>query len=216
LHFGVPQSVVIENGPGWINSDRYQIDALAEDTPAKEMMNGPMLQALLEDRFHLKLHRETRELPAYALTVAKGGLKLQPYEEGSCVPWDMTKNPTPPLGGPQMPCSFPIPGSKRRGGPTLQVLELHGTSLDEFSRMLLSLILDRPVIDKTGVNARFDIHLEFAPLRALPGADPAILADDAGPSIFTALQEQLGLKLEPAKGPRDFLVIDHVERPSEN
>ncbi len=115
--------------------------------------------------------------------------------------------------GTQLPSSY---GCKRRGGPTLQVLELHGTSLDEFSRMLLSLILDRPVIDKTGVNARFDIHLEFAPLRALPGADPAILADDAGPSIFTALQEQLGLKLEPAKGPRDFLVIDHVERPSEN
>ena len=103
-------------------------------------------------------------------------------------------------------------------------LQAQGTTLDGFSR-LLHLVLDRPVVDKTGIKARFDFYLEFAedettPKLALPpGGDPGVPAaapsDPGAPSIFTAIQ-QLGLKLEPAKGPREFLVIDHVERPSEN
>ena len=78
----------VDGGPAWINSDRYQITAKAEGTPGMEMMRGPMLQALLEDRFKLKIRRESREVPAYAMTVAKGGPKLKPFEEGSCVPFN--------------------------------------------------------------------------------------------------------------------------------
>jgi hypothetical protein len=84
-------SVSVEGGPGWINSERYQVDAKAEGSQSQGMMHGPMLQALLEDRFKLKIHRETREAPAYALTVAKGGPKLHPFKEGSCVPLDLDK-----------------------------------------------------------------------------------------------------------------------------
>ena len=94
--------------------------------------------------------------------------------------------------------------------------------VDEFSRIFLNGALDRPVIDKTGITGRFDFHLEYAPDQAtprfLPGGDvpDAAPSDPPGPSIFTAVQAQLGLKLEPAKGPGEFLVIDSVVRPSDN
>ena len=102
-------------------------------------------------------------------------------------------------------------------------MDAQGSTLTEFSQ-LLGLVLDRPVIDKTGIAGKFDIHLEFAADAAtpkfLPGGDMARFAgaasDRTGVSIFTAIQQHLGLKLEPAKGPREFLVIDHVERPTEN
>lgn len=100
-------------------------------------------------------------------------------------------------------------------------MDAEGSTLSDFSK-LLNLILDRPVIDKTGIAGRFDIYLEFSSDQVTPGLlglapdAPATASDPTGPTIFTAIQEQLGLKLEPAKGPVEFLVIDHVERPSEN
>jgi uncharacterized protein (TIGR03435 family) len=103
-------------------------------------------------------------------------------------------------------------------GPSL---DAERTTLSEFSK-LLNLALDRPVIDKTGLAGRFDIHLEFAADQATPGLhglvpdSPAATSDPSGPTIFTAIQEQLGLKLESTKGPVELLVIDHIERPSEN
>jgi uncharacterized protein (TIGR03435 family) len=81
----------ISGGPSWVDSERYEINAKAEGSPRTETMNGPMLQALLEDRFKLRAHRETREVPVYLLTVAKGGIKLQKVDEGSCVPLDMDR-----------------------------------------------------------------------------------------------------------------------------
>jgi uncharacterized protein (TIGR03435 family) len=86
----------LEGGPAWIGSDRYQINAKSETPAGKDLMNGPMLQALLEDRFQLRIHRETSEVPIYALTVAKGGLKLQPMDGGSCTPVDLTQWSVPP------------------------------------------------------------------------------------------------------------------------
>jgi uncharacterized protein (TIGR03435 family) len=86
FHLGYVDRVPIEGGPGWINSERYDINAKAEGTPGEGMMQGPMLQALLERRFKLKVHRETKEGAAYAITVAKSGAKLQPFKEGSCTP----------------------------------------------------------------------------------------------------------------------------------
>ena len=167
----------LSGGPGWITSERYDIDAQAQGNPGMDIMRGPMLLALLEDRFKLKTHRETREVPVYALTVTDDGPKLQPPSGNS-----------------------------------------RGASLDEFSKLLHS-ALDRPVIDRTGIAGRFDFHLEFAPDETTPrplgggrGGGPR----PAGPTIFTAIQEQLGLKLEPADGPVEFVVIDRVEKPAEN
>jgi uncharacterized protein (TIGR03435 family) len=212
----VPAGPPISGGPAWIHSDLYQIDAKADGAASEEMMNGPMMQKLLEDRFQLKIRRETREVPVYALTVAKGGPKLQLFKKGSCIPVDFAKGFQPPPG--HNNCIARV-GPK---GPNVS-LEALAASLDYFSK-LLGLAVDRPVIDKTGITGLFDFHLVFAKdeitPRFLPGGDmadlPAEPSDDpAGPTIFTAIQ-QFGLKLDPAKGPRDFLVVDRVERPTEN
>jgi uncharacterized protein (TIGR03435 family) len=201
----------ISGGPSWINTDRYTINAKAEGAPSRPMIMGPMLRALLEDRFQLKVRREIREVPVYNLTVARNGPKLKMAKEGTC--------PTP--GGPP---GVSCPGSvwfERKG---LNLIVDQQATLDDFVRMLIQR-LDRPVIDKTGIKGIFDFHLEFAPDTTLGnppgGGDPTAAPADApadlrGPSIFTALQEQLGLKLESTKGPGEVLVIDHVERPSEN
>jgi uncharacterized protein (TIGR03435 family) len=223
-HRGVPFSrLPISGGPAWINSERYTINARAEGTPSEGMMFGPMLQTLLEDRLKLRIHRESTEVPVYSLTIVKSGLKLQRAEEGSCTPRDLTKSPQPRLE----PGQKPFCGTARlvrRNGPNF-TWEVYAMNLDEFSKWL-NLSLDRLVIDKTGITGRFDFHLEFASDETTPGllpggGDPggtpgAAPLDPAGPSIFTALQQQLGLKLEPAKGPGESLVIDHVERPSKN
>ena len=209
----------ISGGPAWIDSDRYDINAKAQDSASREMMNGPMLQALLEDRFKLKTRRETREIPVYELTVAKGGPKLQSFKDGSCTPLDRTKALPPPRAPGQTPlCN----GMILLKGSSMGTANLQGTTLDEFSKSI-GLMLDRPIIDITGIAGRFDFRLEFALDQSTPGfflpgggAQVAGPSDPAGPSIFTAVQEQLGLKLEPAKGPREFLIINRVERPSEN
>ena len=212
----------IEGGPTWIHSDQFRINAKANGTPGREMISGPMLQTVLEDRFGLKIHRETREVPVYELTVAKTGAKLPLFKEGTCVHFPQLQvGETPPTLKPgQMPCMNVI---GLRNGPNMG-LKAEGENLEDFSN-LLSLALDRPVVDKTGIKGTFNIHLEFAvdesTPRFLPGADPQMQPapssnDPAGPSIFTAIQKELGLKLDAAKGPREFIVIDHVDRPSEN
>jgi uncharacterized protein (TIGR03435 family) len=212
-------SAQTSGGPAWVSSARYNLNTEAEDNASAETMQGPMLQALLEDRFQLKIHRETREIPVYALTVAKGGSKLQPVEPGSC-PAKMPSAETVALlqAGKALP---KFCGSTRFGR---KIADFHGMSVDEFSKNF-GRVLDRSVVDKTGIAGMFDFHLEFAPDQATPGLLPGgalrftdTPSDDppGGPSIFTAIEEQLGLRLEPAKGPGEFLVIDHVERPSEN
>ncbi len=193
----------LEGGPSWIDSERYQIQAKADGPQSRDMMTGPMLQALLEDRFQLKVHRDTREVPLYALTLAKSGLKLQPSDGGNCTPRDPAQTTLPPPAPGQKPWC----GLLRRAVTSHAIrIDLLGASMTQFSQGLGG---DRPVIDRTGIKDRFDFHVEFAP----ESADPS--DDLAAPSIFFALG-QLGLKLEAAKGPREFLVIDHVEKPSEN
>jgi uncharacterized protein (TIGR03435 family) len=209
-------SVPISGGPAWIDSDLYDIEAKAENNPSRETMTGPMLQALLEDRFRLKIHRETKEVPVYALTVGKNGPKLQAFKERSCAPNDPEK-PPPAAPGQTRPtlCGSYSIGLK---GANL-TLDVHRRTMTEFSRQLH---LDRPVIDKTGIAGLFDFHLEFASDGTTAGffppgfQVPAPSDSPSGPSIFTAVQEQLGLKLEPAKGSGELLVVDGVERPSEN
>ena len=171
-------------------------------------MQGPMLQALLEDRFKLKTHQETREVPVYALTVAKGGSKLKPFLEGSCTALPLTLT-RPPLQPGQQYCKAMV----RPQPPTVHA---EGATLTEFSK-LVALVFDRPVIDRTGIAGKFDIHLEFAVDESTPRLRLSDSDDSPrGVSIFTAIQQQLGLKLEAAKGPGEFLLIDRIERPSGN
>jgi uncharacterized protein (TIGR03435 family) len=207
-HLNPPGITPIQGGPAWIRSELYNINAKAEGSPGEGMMWGPMLQALLEDRFKLKIHRETREVPVYALTVAKGGSKLKPFTEGSCTALPLTL-PRPTLPPGQQYCNAFV----RVQQPSV---EAQGATLAEFSK-LVALVFDRPVIDRTGIAGKFDIHLEFAVDESTPKLRPSDPDDSArGVSIFTAIQQQLGLKLESAKGPGEFLVIDRVERPSGN
>ena len=204
--------IPIEGGPDWIHSETFEIDAKSDGHPTIVMMLGPMMQRILEDRFRLKIHRETRQGPVYELALGKGSPKLKPLQEGSCIPVAVG-HPLPALPDGQRRCRNLVgPGAVNFEGGTLSMLA-----------SLLALILDRPVIDKTGITNYFEIQLKFAPddsassrpATADPGAPAAVKAPDA-PGIFQAIQEQLGLKLVPAKGPLDVLVIDHVERPSEN
>jgi uncharacterized protein (TIGR03435 family) len=192
--------------PAWIGSAQYDIQAKAEADVSVKQMEGPMLQALLEDRFHLQVHRETRQLPVYELSVAKGGVKMKATEPGECVPYDVDATPpaAPAPGAPRtVYCGYPKAGV----AGTNRTLDGAGVTIAGPIANLSRLAVDRAIIDRTGLDAGYDLHLEWA-------ADA--LADGAGTSIFTALQEQLGLKLESAKGPVKVLVIDRVERASAN
>lgn len=199
----------VEGGPSWIYSDRYTIEATVNGVPSNAMMQGPMLQAILEDRFKVKVHTETREVPVYHVTVAPGGLKLRPFKPGTCVPINVHREEPvpPPLPQGQRYCdSFVTPK-----GSTLSI-HAEGSSVEEFVTLFLSTLsfAERRVIDRSGVTGLFDIELEFTPPRSAD--DPTA----AGVSIFTALREQLGLRLESARGQGQFLVIDSVEHPTEN
>jgi uncharacterized protein (TIGR03435 family) len=179
-------------------------------------MNGQLMRALLEDRFKLKVHHEAKEVPVYSLLVAKSGSHLTPFQVGSCTPVDLG---TVVGSRPDNPCRALI----RQRGPNL-ALEGKGVTLAEVAK-LLYLIVDRPVIDRTERHGRFDINVEFAPEQGSaafrpPGEvaapPPASDEEPTRPRIFTAFEKQLGLRLEPAKGPREYVVIDRVERPSKN
>lgn len=195
-----------------MHSERFDIDARSDGQPTLQMMQGPMMQAVLEERFKLKIRRENRQGPVYELTVGKGSPKLKPFQKGNCTPVTIGR-PLPQLAVDQRYCrnmAYP------RG------VNLEGGTLAMFAG-LPGMILDRPVIDKTGITDLFTIHLEFSPddltsppAAAIASGAPAPVAPPDAPGIFQAIQEQLGLKLVPAKGPLDLLVIDHVERPTAN
>jgi uncharacterized protein (TIGR03435 family) len=210
------RSFQISGGPGWINSDRWDIDAKAESdvNPQQTVL---MLQTLLEDRFKLAFHRETKDLPVYALVPAKNGLKLEPPKEDGCAASD-------PAGAPPRPGTLSCGRAMIMMGSTAK-LEGAKVPMAELVR-ILSNVLDRTIIDQTGFTGTFDVHLEFTPegLGGLPGSGapgvpmPETLPapDASSASIFTVLQEKLGLKLESTKGPVEVLVIDRVEKPTEN
>ena len=192
--YGFQRSEIV-GGPDWINTDWYEIDAKAADNAdrARVML---MLQSLLEDRFQMRVHRETRETPVYALVVDKNGSKLAAPKEGEC---PTTEAAAPPCG--QMRIS-PSPAGVRMEGSRVPISELV---------RVLAVAARQPVLDRTALSGLFDIRLQF--IDEPPGAPPS---DSPGPSVFAAVQEQLGLKLESAKGPVEFLVIDPVERPTAN
>jgi uncharacterized protein (TIGR03435 family) len=186
--------------PEWVESDRYDLEARAPGSPNdKQMMQ--MLQVLLAERFKLQLHPEQREEPVYHLVVAKGGLKLHRRTDQNCARADRTH----PDEAPSNPC-----GNNHifRNGNHIEWVVTN----NDMQHMVGALgVNGHPVIDKTGVIGTFDLHVEFAETQ--PDSDASV--DPSVPSIFAAL-DQLGLKLEPAKGPVDVLVIDHIERPTPN
>ncbi len=221
-------------GPSWLNNDRYTIEGkIPDDLVAKSQTMTVdqrvrqmhlMQQSLLADRFKLKVHFETREMPIYELVVAKGGSKLTPAKDPPIVPEAPPATSTPPVAG--NPPLLPGPGGmnpatmrqgvmafRKDGGTEMTV---KGMTLDAVIQGPFFGVHDRSIVNKTGLMDRYDFTLNWAPDQvAAPGAENAAPAGD-GPSIFTALEEQLGLKLVPAKGPVEVIVIDSIERPSEN
>jgi uncharacterized protein (TIGR03435 family) len=175
----------ISEAQGWMDSERYDIlaNAPGDGAPGDDHIRL-MLQALLADRFRLKVHAETKEAPVYALVVAKNGPKLK---ESTADEYSQT-------------------GS---GNRTAQ--ETFSKATMEQLANHLSFSAGRPVLDKTGLRGFYDFKLSWTPEYGGPPAP-----DSNGVDIFTAIQEQLGLKLEPQKAPIDFLVVDHAEKPSEN
>jgi uncharacterized protein (TIGR03435 family) len=211
------------DGPAWIDSERYTIQAKAEHVTDRAMLQGPMLQTILEDRFKLKVHWEARETAIYALVVAKGGPKLKRFQEGSCVPPPAGFFTTIMLGGApserppvQRYCGV---GGGIRGDTGNAGLSMEGGTIDQFVKLFLS-SGSRFVVDKTGLAGKFSINLEYrledADRQQFVGAAGRQLPEPTAPALFDALQEQLGLRLEPAKGSVEFQVIDHIERPTPN
>jgi uncharacterized protein (TIGR03435 family) len=190
----------ISGGPAWVDSDRYDIVAKApsEVRPnLDEQMS--MLRKLLADRFQLTFHREPKELRVYALTIAKGGPKLTE----STVSPDASPEGPPPLIFVVLPQLVRLPGRNATMGDLASVMQRAA--------------LDYPVLDKTGLSARYDFDLEFTPDETVFGGALGAGGDDsAKPGLFAAISQQLGLKLEATRGSVEALVIDHVERPSEN
>jgi uncharacterized protein (TIGR03435 family) len=239
IPYGAGERVV--GGPGWISSDRYIIEGkVPEDLMARmatmegtesRMQNSLMKQSLLADRFKLKVHFETREMPVYALVVAKGGSKVKPTDPNAAV----------------APLYFPAPGGAKLADPNAPpvrqymntfgpnhrlivtgdgrgVLEMttNGVAMDNVAQSLEEVVDDlggRTIVNKTGLDGQYDFKLKWAPQQTASApaanADSAAMENDA-PSIFTALEEQLGLKLVPAKGMVEVVVIDNIERPSQN
>jgi len=199
---------LISGLPGWANSTRFDVNAKISDPDIAALKKRTSEQrraesqaqtlALLTDRFHLEAHIETKTLPTYDLVIAKGGLKIKENAAPPATTLDPSASPSTPKPG-----SFRISNSEMTA-VGVPISNLAGN---------LAFRVERNVIDKTGLTGRYDFTLKWRPEELEGKAD---VTTDNAPDIFTALQEQLGLKLEPSKGPVDTLVVDHVEMPTEN
>jgi uncharacterized protein (TIGR03435 family) len=217
----------ILGAPSWVSSELYTITARIagkrEDLPADWQMKGPMLQMLLEERFNLKMRHEIREDNVYELRVGDGGFKPQPLSEAECerrkAAWDGATKPEREAMM-MKPGEDPIfklgCGATGIGGgpPGTKKIRQSGIGIAEFIR---NLGLDRIVLDKTGLEGRYDIVLTYgianSPMREPKVFPPGVVGGD---SIFVALEKQLGLKLVPTKGPRSFYFIEHIDPPTPN
>jgi uncharacterized protein (TIGR03435 family) len=168
----------VVGGPDWLATDRFDIEAKPEQPVKDDSVLMAMLQSLLTDRFKLVVHRETRSISAYVLETGKNGPKLEKSEGG---------------GGST---------SNSRGR-----IEAKNSNMDHFAEVL-SRQMDLPVLNRTGLDGRFNLKLEWNPRITDPAAE--------GPSVFTAVQEQLGLRLRAQKTPVEMIVVEHADRPSQN
>jgi uncharacterized protein (TIGR03435 family) len=182
------QKSQIADVPEWVKNERWTVDGLSnvEGEPNVSQLQS-MFRRVLAERFGLKLHREQRQMPVFALTVVKGGAK-------------MTVNSSDPNG---------LPNQHGSHGSGWVMYQYRNTSMPELALMLLGWV-DRPIVDQTGLKGRYDFQLKWTTDEVqVPGPD-------APPGLFTAIQEQIGLKLEPVKAPADVLIVDKVERPGAN
>jgi uncharacterized protein (TIGR03435 family) len=187
LGYGVQKSQVV-GVPEWAKTEKWDVNGVpdAEGQPSLKQMEE-MIQRILAERFGLKLHREHREMPVFALAITKGGPKLAPD----------TSDPNGLLK------------QQNWTGDGQHVEQLKNVSMAELTQ-ILQFHVDRPVVDQTGLKGRYDLDLRWAT------DDGTASGADAPPGLFTAIQEQIGLKLEPVKAPADVLVIDKLEKPGAN
>ena len=196
----------VVNEPAWVKTEYWDIEAKVggDDVAALQSLSfdqrTAMFQQIVTERFGLKVHHETRELPVYALVVAKGGVKMT-----AAKPF-----PNPPAVAKNGPGSLTLTGRGK--------LEAEGTTMPYVATVLENQV-QRKVVDRTGLTGAYDFTLTWTPDQ--PGnveAGGSVLpaADESAPSIFTAVQEQLGLKLEASKGPVDVIVVDQIEKPEAN
>jgi uncharacterized protein (TIGR03435 family) len=195
-----PKQVI--GAPAWVDSEKFDISAKpdAPGMPSVKQMKA-MLQKLLADRFNLKFHHEKKELSVYAITVAKGGEKIKKEENST----------------------LPIPGF---GGMPQRGFNVRNGTIAEFASVMQAQFMEQPVVDQTGLgDTRYDFVLKWTPDPSQsagfgggpgPGPAPPVAADDAPPDLFAAMQQQLGLKMGMSKAQVDVMVIDKVDKPSEN
>ncbi len=202
----------IRGGPAWAHDEKFEIEAKASAATDRKTLQGPMLRALLEERLHLKIHRaEDQNVAMFALTVAKGGPKVKPWAtENECTPWDRATQKPPSMKealemihrGEKPPCGLGVMSGTN--GPNT-TFALNGQPMESVAYWL-AIAVGHHVLDRTGLRGKYTLYLEYAAENS--GADAT------APSVFDAVQEQWGLKLEPTKGPRGYIIIDQVERPS--
>jgi uncharacterized protein (TIGR03435 family) len=198
----------ISGGPAWINSEKFDIVAKEEETILAQLQKlspeqqgdqyRTMIQELLSDRFKLSIHRETRELSTYTLLLAKGGPKLKSG-----------------VIDPKLPANIPQTRIDKRGPGTLMG---HNSTTSQLA-MVLSVqpeIGGRTVIDKTGLSGKYDFTLKWMPDSAMDAHLSGAETQENLPQLFTALQEQLGLRLASAKAPVDVIIVDNADMPAEN
>jgi uncharacterized protein (TIGR03435 family) len=250
--FGQLQDFQLVGGPAWINSDRFDIEAKLEGGgPMTPQSIQSVLRQILEERFALKVHRETRELPIYALMLARSDGRLGPNIKPStpeCTTLiaqrgrgpapgpdgrggvTVTRGGPPPdgrggpgrAGGPPPPLDFDAPPVCGQRGGGFGRMRAGGTTMADFATMI-SGTAQRVVVDKTGLTGYYDIALTYTPANDQlpqgpppPGAPAPPPIDPDGPTFFTAIQEQLGLKLDNQRGPVEVVVIDSIQQPTEN
>jgi uncharacterized protein (TIGR03435 family) len=196
----------ISGGPGWVSSEHFDIEAKAEDPTTGYVQLRLMMQSLLEDRFHLRLHRETRISPVYSLVISKGGLKMSRSADQT---------------SPDATGASPSPGDDPPRGSVLLgpgLLVANAASIAVLAKVLTP-ELARPVLDRTNLIGRYDIRLTWTPdshLATGTGARDAAPNTPDLPGLFTALREQLGLDLKAGRGPVEFLIIESAQKPSPN
>lgn len=216
--YNVKSADQIEGATGWMTADKFDLEARMDDPQVEAMAKLPiekrieqvrlMLQSLLEERFALKLSESSKPATFFTLVVAKGGPKLKPTE---MAPADANGGaPAQPVNGPRLLRKGP--GKLEATGASMGLLTDTLSRLHELGAEG-GFTVGELIVDKTGLTGMYDWTLNWAPDTVAQGGDAG---DSGGPSLFTALQEQLGLKLEKTKAPVEVLMIDHVERPSGN
>ena len=205
LAYGV-LDIQVAGAPVWVSSDRFDITAKSDDNPAPPQ--AALLQTLLKDRFQLQVHRETRQMPEFALVVANKEQKLGPAlirSDSDCAAYRRAGHP-PPEPGRTAPCSERI---------SRNAISARSISMDQLASSLTPFVR-RLTVNRTGLTGGFDIELNWTPEPTAAGTPDPSSDDNSGGSIFSAIQEQLGLKLVSERDAVEVLVIDRLQAPSEN